>query len=394
MDRPNTWTIPQIASQAVSLANQEPMNNLFEHAYGTSTVKLLDRSSKEQQAFNQADHYLLQTLKNIGIEQNIACINDEHGALSKALSDLGKSTQLIHDLASFNHKLKHNNIEYGKISDSTMLHQAQAEVFLLRLPKSLQYFRFLLAQLAQQNSPVVVAGMQKYWPKSFYEQAHAYFDEVDVLAGQKKAKCMILKSPKTLVYQAAEFINDIHAKDYELTLCNYPGVFAADKIDIGSRFLLDNFSDLSQTLATAKTVLDLGAGNGLLSLYALKQHPHLQIHAVDDNKLAQYSCELSLAANNINQDKLSYHHNHCLHELDIPKVDAILCNPPFHQNHQIGTGIAETMIKQSKKQLVKDGVLYLIGNRHLGYHQLLRKQFGKVEMLNSNAKFVLFAAKA
>ncbi len=50
------------------------------------------------------------------------------------------------------------------------------------------------------------------------------------------------------------------------------------------------------------------------------------------------------------------------------------------------------MFKQSKDVLKEGGELWVIGNRHLGYHVQLRKLFGNCELVASNPKFVLFKA--
>jgi len=74
--------------------------------------------------------------------------------------------------------------------------------------------------------------------------------------------------------------------------------------------------------------------------------------------------------------------------------DLILCNPPFHQGHVIGDHIAWQMFAQSKKQLRKDGELWIVGNRHLQYHIKLKKIFGNCRQVAGNAKFVMLAASA
>jgi 16S rRNA (guanine1207-N2)-methyltransferase len=50
------------------------------------------------------------------------------------------------------------------------------------------------------------------------------------------------------------------------------------------------------------------------------------------------------------------------------------------------------MFEQSKKALKSSGELWVIGNRHLGYHISLKKFFSKVEVIVSNAKFVIIKA--
>jgi 16S rRNA (guanine1207-N2)-methyltransferase len=50
------------------------------------------------------------------------------------------------------------------------------------------------------------------------------------------------------------------------------------------------------------------------------------------------------------------------------------------------------MFRQARDVLRPDGELWLIGNRHLAYHIALKKLFGKVELIASNAKFVVLRA--
>ena len=74
-------------------------------------------------------------------------------------------------------------------------------------------------------------------------------------------------------------------------------------------------------------------------------------------------------------------------------MDLILCNPPFHQQNTIGSHIAMRMFKQARQVVLRSGgELWVIGNRHLGYQVSLKKYFSKVELVASNAKFILIKA--
>ncbi|MEH6474017.1 MAG: methyltransferase, partial [Halopseudomonas sp.] len=70
-------------------------------------------------------------------------------------------------------------------------------------------------------------------------------------------------------------------------------------------------------------------------------------------------------------------------------ADLILNNPPFHQQQTVGGHIAKQMFGDAKRVLRHDGELWVIGNRHLGYHVQLRKLFGNCELVASNPKFVV-----
>jgi 23S rRNA (guanine1835-N2)-methyltransferase len=73
-------------------------------------------------------------------------------------------------------------------------------------------------------------------------------------------------------------------------------------------------------------------------------------------------------------------------------VDIILCNPPFHQEHTINKEAAKYMFVDSRRALTKNGSLWIVANRHLGYHVLLKKMFREVTVEGSNSKFVILKA--
>jgi 16S rRNA (guanine1207-N2)-methyltransferase len=51
------------------------------------------------------------------------------------------------------------------------------------------------------------------------------------------------------------------------------------------------------------------------------------------------------------------------------------------------------MFRDSHKHLIEGGALCVVGNRHLGYHVLLKKLFGNCETINSDSKFVVLRAR-
>jgi 16S rRNA (guanine1207-N2)-methyltransferase len=73
-------------------------------------------------------------------------------------------------------------------------------------------------------------------------------------------------------------------------------------------------------------------------------------------------------------------------------IDLVVNNPPFHQANVIGDAIAWQMFIDARRVLRKDAALYVVGNRHLGYHTKVKKVFGNCEMITSNRKFVVLKA--
>lgn len=357
----------------------------FEHAFGSHKLSLLQRHQQNQQAFNQADAYALQVLADINHNAHATLINDEHGALACALQE--KPTTLINDYASYKHKLALNlmakNIEKAVLT-SDAIASIEHDIAIIKLPKNLAYFRYLLQQLSASCDTVIVSGMQKYWPKAFYQCAYDFFAEVNVLPGVKKAKAMVLKKAKP--QQLEPLLQTVSDASVNVQLVNYPGVFSAEKLDIGSRFFLQSFPDLSK----ANTVLDLAAGNGVLGLFGKRLFDY-QLIATDDFYLAKLSA-LKSARFFSHEGFSDYYHAHCLYDLASIKADAVLCNPPFHQGHSVSDHIAKTLFKHSAKALNSGGSLYVVANKHLAYKAALKKYFKQVTITQQNNKFFIYQA--
>jgi 23S rRNA (guanine1835-N2)-methyltransferase len=72
--------------------------------------------------------------------------------------------------------------------------------------------------------------------------------------------------------------------------------------------------------------------------------------------------------------------------------DIVLCNPPFHQGHVVGDGVAWQMFANARESLRMGGQLWIVGNRHLEYHTKLARLFSGVRQLADHPKYVVLAA--
>ena len=50
------------------------------------------------------------------------------------------------------------------------------------------------------------------------------------------------------------------------------------------------------------------------------------------------------------------------------------------------------MFQQAKRALAPQGELWIVGNRHLGYHPKLKRLFERVEQAGATPKFVILHA--
>lgn len=364
------------------------MNTPLLTPFGEFTLVCDNANDPSIQAWSQADAYLLRLLDDepAAMRGKVAVINDDWGALAVATQAFAPLP--YSDSAIYRDWLARNlGLADTTVHGIEQLARSPATFFLMRLPKNLHFFRHQLSLLScLPDITVYVAGMQKYWPASFFEAAHDYFADVEFYPGIRKAKAMRLGEGKANREPQPE--QRLECPEFGLAAINYPNVFSRDSLDIGTRFFLENFPDLS----ACSNVLDLACGNGLLGIKALQAFPQLQGWFVDESHYATLSCRASLKANAIDENRYTVLQNNILHGLSLPPMDAILCNPPFHQQHRIGDHIASAMMAHSARVLAENGRLYLIGNRHLNYNLLLGRHFSQVNVHAANSKFVILKA--
>ena len=63
-------------------------------------------------------------------------------------------------------------------------------------------------------------------------------------------------------------------EDLDLWVCAHGGAFAGSSIDLGTRFLIGCFDRLPPT---ARHVVDLGCGTGVLAVAAARQRPEAEV---------------------------------------------------------------------------------------------------------------------
>lgn len=207
------------------------------------------------------------------------------------------------------------------------------------------------------------------------------------LAGWKKARLI------HCVFTAPELADAPQTYSWKLdgtpwTIHNHANVFARSGLDIGARFFLQHLpSDLEGEIA------DLGCGNGVIGLQALAQNPNASVMFTDESHMAVASSRLNVERN-LPDDiaRCEFMVNNSLSGIEPDRFTAILCNPPFHQQHAITDHIARQMFNDARRSLKYGGELYVVGNRHLDYFRKLKRAFGNCTTIATNNKFVILKA--
>ena len=153
---------------------------------------------------------------------------------------------------------------------------------------------------------------------------------------------------------------DMVLADLSATLGTDSGVFSSDRLDRGTRILLDSAPEPPKT----GDLLDLGCGYGPIAVAVAMRSPQAQVWAVDVNNRA-----LGLTADNAAAAGLG--NITAARPEDVPddvRFGAIYSNPPIH----IGKAALHELLLHWLSRLTPDGAAYLVVQKNLGSDSLAK----------------------
>jgi 16S rRNA (guanine1207-N2)-methyltransferase len=148
--------------------------------------------------------------------------------------------------------------------------------------------------------------------------------------------------------------------DVYLELATDAGVFSPDRLDPGTRVLLDE----APAPPSAGDLLDLGCGYGPIACVLAKRSPGATVWAVDVNERALELCARNAAAAGLANVR-------CVLAGDPsvpPRLAGIWSNPPV----RIGKEALHELLSAWLGRLAPDAAAYLVAGRNLGADSLQR----------------------
>lgn len=366
-------------------------------------------------AWDAADEYLLRHLESGTGERGpvdlagagqITVIGDRWGALTTALA-AHHPTQITD--SSLTRSATAANLDRNGIGTSkstvTLLTTQDApperiDVLLVRVPKSLALLEDQLYRLAPHvhaGTVVVGTGMVKEIHTSTLRVFEKILGPTKTSLAEKKARLIFCTPgnpgathPTTSGPWPVTYTVDQEAGSGSgLTVVNHAGIFCADRLDVGTRFFLQNIP----TNTDGARVVDLGCGNGIVGTAVAVADPEAEVVFTDESYQAVASAEATYRANVQGRlDRAEFLVGDGVAMLPPGSVDLVLCNPPFHSHQATTDATALRMFAQSRKALRPGGELWVVANRHMGYHTHLRRLFGNSEVAASEPKFVVLRA--
>ncbi|MBD9485332.1 class I SAM-dependent methyltransferase [Pseudomonas sp. PDM14] len=359
-------------------------------------IRQPEQANEPLQAFDAADEYLLAHVQQQGLAANsrVLVLNDGFGALATSLAT--HATVVSSGDSHLGHlALQKNLARNGLAADSVQFVPASAvasgpfDWVLIRVPKTLALLEEQLIRLHSQLAPgarVVAAGMIKHLPRAAGDLLEQYIGPVQASLAEKKAR-LLFATPEDKPAASSPYPSRYRLEQPRIELRNHANVFCREGLDIGTRAFLPH---LPKSLGERR-VADLGCGNGVLGIAYALANPEAQLTLVDESYMAVQSAQENWQAA-LGERPVEIRAGDGLADQPADSLDLVLCNPPFHQQQVVGDFLAWRMFTQAKAALVRGGELWIVGNRHLGYHAKLKRLFRGVEQVAATPKFVILKA--
>lgn len=351
-------------------------------------------------AWDASDEYLLRHLAEEGVplDGTVVVVGDRWGALVTALAAHRPvqitDSHLAQEATRAN--LARAGVEPGAVRLLTTQDPPpeRIDVLLVRVPKSLALLEDQLLRLApavHAGTVVVGAGMVKEIHTSTLALFERILGPTRTSLAEKKARLIFCTpdpalerpgNPWPYVYTLPDGIGPAAGG----TVVNHAGVFCADRLDIGTRFFLRHLPE-----GGGRRVVDLGCGNGVVGTSVALADPDAEVLFVDESFQAVASAEATYRANGVS-GHAEFRVGDGLAGVPSGSVDLVLNNPPFHSHQATTDATAWRMFTGARRALRPGGELWVIGNRHLGYHVKLRTLFGNSRLVASDPKFVVLKA--
>ncbi|WP_307844026.1 methyltransferase [Actinospica acidithermotolerans] len=346
-----------------------------------------------------ADDYLLRHLEEAGVDLGgtVVVLGDRTGELLAALPMKDGRPVLITDSYLAMEAAR------ARVGDAATLLSTQDEpparidVLLIRVPKILALLEDQLHRLAPRlHEGSVVVGTGKAT-----EIHTSTLNLLTQLVGPTRTSLAVRKARLIFTEPDVARIHADSANPWPLTyplpadrklgpiagheVTNHAGVFCADRLDIGTRFFLQYLP----VTHGGDHIVDLGCGNGVVGTAAALANPTAQLTFLDESYQAVASARATYEANIADPGNARFVVGDAMSPVEDASADLVLNNPPFHTHRATTDLVAWRMFTGARRALRPGGQLWVVGNRHLGYHVKLRKIFGNCETVAGSPKFVI-----
>lgn len=240
--------------------------------------------------------------------------------------------------------------------------------------------------LLSAGGTLLLSGLKNEGTKTYIEKCKQLFGNGSL---EKSGLVYTGRFCKETRQPCAPPLDDRHYREWrliqapELDFFSKPGLFGWDKIDEGSRFLIEHLpACLQQHCPAPRTLLDLGCGYGYLTLMT-RQLPLIRRVATDNNAAALQAMQINARHYDMDVAIFATDAGATLQET----FDLVLCNPPFHQGFSVDGTLTDKFLQQTHRLLQPQGCAIFVVNAFIGLEQKAAGYFSQVIPLGNNRSF-------
>jgi 16S rRNA (guanine1207-N2)-methyltransferase len=340
-----------------------------------------------------------------GRVMNIGC---HHGALSIVLSNrISRGDLFIMDndqvaLNCTENTLRLNGVQnYTIPTEVSLLPQAANSFSLIAidLPKGRKLARRWLIEsyfLLIPGGELYIAGANAQGIQSIIKDAQELFGNAVIVGYKKGNRCALVRkegkrtnlpvwSLEPGIAPGSWITFNVEIKGKELTIFSLPGIFSHDRLDEGTRLLIE-----TAVFPSSAKILDVGCGYGVLGLFAAAQAITSRIDLVDSNRLAVAASRKNISVNKLENVQITC--SDLLERVQENRYHLIISNPPFHAGKETNYAITTAFLHQAFKALEPGGKLLIVANQFIRYDYIMNAVFGNVKKLVQTKRFNILAA--
>jgi len=241
----------------------------------------------------------------------------------------------------------------------------------------------IAGEKTQKKGKIYFIGKTSRGAKKTAEEMNQIFGNAKTVSVKGGLRLIVSEKTKKIIpKKESEKVFDFSFRNNFYSFNSSSGVFSKNKIDDGTKFLLENLEKIKE-----KKVLDFGCGIGVIGIILAKENPLTKVLMIDSDLTSVELTKKNAGLNKVNNVKVLVSDGF---QNIKEKFDLIASNPPTHEKREF----LEKFVLDSKKFLEKNGRIVLVLNKAVFLEKELKEVFGNCEILAEGKEHKVLEAKS